>query len=187
MAGWCNSIGKWVAGRVRPFHDESSLAFHPFTHGWRGLLSNKNLCFPSGHATLAFATAFGLGILLPSRYRWWFVVGAALVGVRAGDGGRALSQRRFCGHGRGAGWPWCSCVPWGVRWRSPAVNEAIDVPNDRKMRMTDQNTKRGGRACGVDSRRCLAACQSATRATAHSMPLHPLPHPPGAPARTDGR
>lgn len=100
-AGLVYSIGKWIAGRIRPFHDESPLTFHPFINGWQGLLSSKNLCFPSGHSTLAFATAFALALLLP-RHRWWFMAAAALVGVE-----RVLEGAHYPGDvlaAVGAGW-----------------------------------------------------------------------------------
>ena len=81
-----NSILKWMAGRVRPFKlpgrpDELlPFQFEPFIGGIPGLWSAKNICFPSGHAALAFATAQMLAMLLP-RQRWWFYAGAAVVGI----------------------------------------------------------------------------------------------------------
>ena len=83
-----NGLIKWIAGRTRPFHltDENGAArlapfdLSPFRGGLPGLLVSKNLCFPSGHAALAFATAEALAILYP-RARWTFYLVAALVGV----------------------------------------------------------------------------------------------------------
>ncbi|HEX8911905.1 MAG TPA: phosphatase PAP2 family protein, partial [Humisphaera sp.] len=72
-----NSVLKWVAGRRRPIAtldsvDHDPTRFQPFVGGLDGLLgSEKNLCFPSGHACLAFATATALAMLLP-RWRWAF-------------------------------------------------------------------------------------------------------------------
>ena len=83
-----NGLIKWIAGRTRPFHlmDENGAArlapfdLTPFRGGLPGLFVSKNLCFPSGHAALAFATAEALAILYP-RARWTFYLVAALVGV----------------------------------------------------------------------------------------------------------
>jgi membrane-associated phospholipid phosphatase len=75
-----NQLIKWVAGRTRPFKlaDGSGrlapFELHPFPH------DGKNLCFPSGHADLAFATAAGLGILWP-RFRWGFYAVALVVAI----------------------------------------------------------------------------------------------------------
>jgi len=73
-----NGAVKWMVGRYRPFKapvGSGQLApfeFHPFPH------ESTNLCFPSGHACLAFATAAALGILWP-RWRAAFYAGAILV------------------------------------------------------------------------------------------------------------
>jgi membrane-associated phospholipid phosphatase len=83
-----NGLIKWIAGRTRPFHlmDDQGVArlapfeLSPFRGGLPGLFVSKNLCFPSGHAALAFATAEALAILYP-RARWAFYPIAALVGI----------------------------------------------------------------------------------------------------------
>jgi membrane-associated phospholipid phosphatase len=73
-----NQLLKWSVGRYRPFTSPNGsgplapFALHPFSH------SGKNLCFPSGHACLAFATAAALGMLWP-RWRWAFYPLAAVV------------------------------------------------------------------------------------------------------------
>jgi membrane-associated phospholipid phosphatase len=75
-----NQLFKWIAGRTRPFKPPDGsgalvpFEFHPFPS------SGKNLCFPSGHACLAFATAAALGILWP-RFRWGFYALATIVAV----------------------------------------------------------------------------------------------------------
>ena len=75
---------KWTVGRIRPFrlesHPDQALPFSldPFHDGWTGLITQKNLAFPSGHTMVAFATAAGLAILWP-RWRWIFYLAAALV------------------------------------------------------------------------------------------------------------
>src|SRR5215212_5246269 len=64
---------KWTIGRNRPFHFEQSpdkavpFRIDPFHHGWKGLVTQTNLAFPSGHTMVAFATATALAILWP---RW---------------------------------------------------------------------------------------------------------------------
>jgi membrane-associated phospholipid phosphatase len=84
VASGVNGLVKWVAGRHRPAEDgvffrHAPFDFHPFAGGLPGLFGGeKNLCFPSGHACLAFATAAALSLLLP-RWRWAFYIGAALV------------------------------------------------------------------------------------------------------------
>ena len=83
-----NGLIKWVAGRTRPFHlmDDQGVArlapfeLSPFRGGLPGLFVSKNLCFPSGHAALAFATAEALAMLYP-RARWSFYVVAIVVGA----------------------------------------------------------------------------------------------------------
>jgi undecaprenyl-diphosphatase len=75
---------KWIIGRIRPFrleqHPDRALPFHidPFHNGFTGLITQKNLAFPSGHTMVAFATATALAILWP-RWRWLFYFAAALV------------------------------------------------------------------------------------------------------------
>lgn len=75
-----NQVIKWMTGRARPFRTLSGdsavltpFEFHPFPS-----LDAKNLCFPSGHAALAFATAACLSILWP-KWKWVFYPLALLV------------------------------------------------------------------------------------------------------------
>jgi membrane-associated phospholipid phosphatase len=84
-----NSLLKWVVGRGRPFRLPGQLQpiaelqpfhFAPFTLGPAGKTSVPNLCFPSGHAALAFATATALSLLFP-RWRWAFYAIAAINSV----------------------------------------------------------------------------------------------------------
>lgn len=86
IASGVNALIKWIAGRPRPFkvpgHFNSllPLTFHPFPGGLAGLFHETNLGFPSGDATLAFATAAICAILVP-RWRWLFYVLAGVVGL----------------------------------------------------------------------------------------------------------
>jgi membrane-associated phospholipid phosphatase len=74
-----NSVLKWVAGRRRPVAGIEPFDLAPFVGGFAGLFgAEKNLCFPSGHAALAFANASALAVCLP-RYRWLFYAVATLV------------------------------------------------------------------------------------------------------------
>ena len=80
-----NQPAKWLVGRSRPFRvldskrvvELNPFHFQPLYDGFRGLFGTTNLCFPSGHTTLAFANAAGLAILFP-RYRWVFYGVASL-------------------------------------------------------------------------------------------------------------
>jgi undecaprenyl-diphosphatase len=79
-----NDVIKWIVGRTRPYklHNDflEPFVFRPFQGGSKGTLSTNDLCFPSGHAALAFASAAALSILLP-RWRWVFYAIAAIVAV----------------------------------------------------------------------------------------------------------
>src|SRR5581483_499091 len=76
-----NQLIKWIAGRTRPYRPMDGtnrlvpFELHPFPP-----FGTKNLCFPSGHACLAFATAAVLAILWP-RLRWAFFALAGLVAI----------------------------------------------------------------------------------------------------------
>src|SRR3954471_23046720 len=70
-----NGTIKWIVGRTRPFKLDPNAAqpfvLSPFRGGFGGMFESKNLCFPSGHAALAFATAAAVAILWPrARWRW---------------------------------------------------------------------------------------------------------------------
>lgn len=87
-----NGLIKWIVGRTRPFKLDvmdadgqlKALPFQlsPFRGGIRGLAESKNLCFPSGHAALAFATAAALAMLWPrAKWRCLAFLAAAFVAV----------------------------------------------------------------------------------------------------------
>ncbi len=109
------AIGKWAVGRTRPVADMvvdiRPFDFDFFRGGLPGLLEQRNLCFPSGHAVQVFSLAACLALLYP-RWRFaWFaaalvvsmqrvvelahypsdVVGGALIGVL----GYAATARLF--------------------------------------------------------------------------------------------
>ncbi|MGD0388946.1 MAG: phosphatase PAP2 family protein [Tepidisphaeraceae bacterium] len=61
---------KWCVGRIRPFHGVPPFEPHPFRFGL--VNAEASFSFPSGDATLAFAMAASLSMVLP-RFRplWW--------------------------------------------------------------------------------------------------------------------
>jgi membrane-associated phospholipid phosphatase len=84
IGGLLEVILKWSVGRTRPVQGGvisiEPFGFDHFRGGPAGFLHQSNLCFPSGHATLAFATAACLAYLLPRWKVFWFLL-AALVGA----------------------------------------------------------------------------------------------------------
>lgn len=75
---------KWGVGRTRPMQGGTlsvmPFSFSPFRGGIAGFFDQANLCFPSGHSTLAFAVATSLSFLLPKWKVLWFCL-AMLVGI----------------------------------------------------------------------------------------------------------
>ena len=101
-----NCLIKWLAGRTRPYRLPGDVPqpfyLQPFYGGFRALLRAllhptepsklAGLDFPSGDATLAFATAGALAILLP-RWRWYFYLAASIVAVeRVAENAHYLSD-----------------------------------------------------------------------------------------------
>lgn len=79
LGGLLYCVVKWVVGRHRPVNGIEPFHFTPLAGGWMGLFkSPPNLSFPSGHATLSFATAASLAILIP-RWRGAFFLVASVV------------------------------------------------------------------------------------------------------------
>lgn len=76
IPGLISALAKGLIGRTRPkfLHGQGALHFDPFA--WDAAAES----FPSGHTTIAFASAVVLGTLFP-RYRIPFFVLATLVGV----------------------------------------------------------------------------------------------------------
>ncbi len=92
-----NVLIKWIAGRTRPYKIPGStelrpFELHPFWHGFSGLVQQKDLCFPSGHACTAFALAASIAVVWP-RAAWVFFTLAVLVGVeRVAENAHYLSD-----------------------------------------------------------------------------------------------
>jgi membrane-associated phospholipid phosphatase len=102
VTGLLNSLMKWSFGRTRPYKlDEAIMGMdlqpgpfvlHPFRDGLMGLFNPKNLAFPSGHTSVAFATAAALAILWP-RWTRFFYIGAVLVALeRVAENAHYLSD-----------------------------------------------------------------------------------------------
>jgi membrane-associated phospholipid phosphatase len=98
LASGVNGLVKWIAGRKRPFTDLARrdeiapFLFHPFINGFDGLVHAKNLCFPSGHGTLAFATAGMLAQLFPRRWLVFYFIASLTAAERVLENAHYLSD-----------------------------------------------------------------------------------------------
>jgi len=73
-----NGLLKMFVGRIRPYHGVPPFELHPFRYGL--VNAEASFSFPSGDATLAFAMAVSLGMVLPRlRPLWWTL--AVIVGL----------------------------------------------------------------------------------------------------------
>jgi membrane-associated phospholipid phosphatase len=107
VVGACYSIIKWIVGRHRPLVEITPWKFEPFIGGFAGLWKEKALCFPSGHASLSFATAICLTMLLP-RFGWLFFLIATITACeRVIENAHYLSDV-VAGAGLGI------CVGWAI-------------------------------------------------------------------------
>lgn len=93
-----SSLVKWAAGRYRPLtapvEGDGIAPFHlePFRGGLAGVFEQRNLAFPSGHASTAFAIAFAAAMLWP-RLRWAFLALACVVALeRVAENAHYLSD-----------------------------------------------------------------------------------------------
>jgi hypothetical protein len=130
LAGLMYAVAKWLAGRVRPVVRIEPYQFSPFPNGLAGLFNADNMSFPSGHATLAFATAATLAHLMP-RYNWGFYLVAAIVGIE-----RVLEQAHYLSDVIAAAAFRCARVPrvaGGAQSRRSA-----ESPNHRSRNRTVQ-------------------------------------------------
>lgn len=82
LAGW---LIRALAGRYRPINIDGGNMWHL----WRGFNETRDLSWPSGHATLAFATAAALAYLSP-RGRGLFITIAAFCALT-----RVVMQAHF--------------------------------------------------------------------------------------------
>jgi membrane-associated phospholipid phosphatase len=87
-AGIFYQVGKWIIGRQRPLSNQIVFNTRPFnieffSGGLKGLIfSHPDLSFPSGHATIAFATATALTICLPRWAPLFFLVAIVVAAER---------------------------------------------------------------------------------------------------------
>jgi membrane-associated phospholipid phosphatase len=108
-----NHLIKWSVGRHRPITGADPFDVNPLVGGLQGLFgAEANLSFPSGHASLAFANAAALALLLP-RWRWVFYVIATATAVE-----RVLENAHFasdCVAGAALGIGCAHLAYWAVR------------------------------------------------------------------------
>jgi membrane-associated phospholipid phosphatase len=137
LSSGLNGPLKWIVGRARPYRELGSNhlteELHPFKlqpmfDGTRGFLTGvPNLCFPSGHAALAFAVAASLAILFP-RWRWVFYsVAAVTAAERFMEAAHWLSDVVFAA-GFGVG---CThLIAWLILKRLTAGNNRQKAPDE---------------------------------------------------------
>jgi membrane-associated phospholipid phosphatase len=65
---------KWIVGRRRPVTEFSAYDLEPFRGGVLAMFDQRNLAFPSGHATQAFTLAMCMTILVPRYWPAWFAI-----------------------------------------------------------------------------------------------------------------
>ena len=108
LVGFLYSVIKWIAGRHRPVKGVDPWGFHPFPHGISGIWREQALCFPSGHASLSFASATCLAMVLPRWRAVFFCIAFITCGERVLENAHYLSDV-VAGAGMGAlcGW-WIS-------------------------------------------------------------------------------
>jgi membrane-associated phospholipid phosphatase len=84
---------KWAVGRRRPVIVDAPFNFHPFAHGLMGFIhAESGLSFPSGHATLAFATATCLAAAIPRWSAAFFVIACAVGAERVLENAHYVSD-----------------------------------------------------------------------------------------------
>ena len=86
LSGGINFLSKWMVGRSRPFKLDQITAqpfiLSPFRGGIHGFMRSENLCFPSGHTSLAFATAAAVAMLWPqAKWRWIGYAVASIIAI----------------------------------------------------------------------------------------------------------
>lgn len=105
VVGALYSVIKWACGRLRPVKGIDPFGFHP-PRDIRSLWHPEDgLCFPSGHASLAFASAMCLTMLWPRAWWLFFAVAAVTAGERVIENAHYLSDViAGAGIGTCAGW-----------------------------------------------------------------------------------
>jgi len=91
--GLAYSVLKWIIGRHRPKLEIAPFSFHPFAGGIFGLFhAEKGLSFPSGDATLAFATAACLSLLIPRASSLFYLAALIVAAERVLENAHYLSD-----------------------------------------------------------------------------------------------
>lgn len=91
--GLAYSVLKWIIGRHRPKLEIAPFSFHPFAGGIIGLFhAEKGLSFPSGDATLAFATAACLSLLMPRAWALFYLAALIVAAERVLENAHYLSD-----------------------------------------------------------------------------------------------
>jgi membrane-associated phospholipid phosphatase len=84
---------KWMVGRIRPYKIDATLErLAPYQFEPLRLHYVKNLCFPSGHTMLAFATAAALGMLWPRLRPLWYSIASIVAIERVAENAHWLSD-----------------------------------------------------------------------------------------------
>lgn len=84
---------KWIVGRLRPYKladawgaaHVAPFQLEPFRGGFSGMFHQSNLCFPSGHASLAFAVAAAAEMLAPRAGAMLFVAASVVAIERVAE------------------------------------------------------------------------------------------------------
>jgi membrane-associated phospholipid phosphatase len=93
MVGLVYLFLKWSVGRRRPVIVDAPFDFHPFAHGLMGFVhSESGLSFPSGHASLAFATATCLAAVMPRGAIVFFFLAIAVGAERVLENAHYVSD-----------------------------------------------------------------------------------------------
>ena len=93
VGGLAYSVLKWIIGRHRPKLEIAPFSLHPFAGGIFGLFhAEKGLSFPSGDATLAFATAACLSLLIPRAWALFYLAALVVAAERVLENAHYLSD-----------------------------------------------------------------------------------------------
>jgi membrane-associated phospholipid phosphatase len=131
VSGFFYCLVKWAIGRSRPIRDgvlnPHPFQIYPFDGGLAGLLTPKsNQSFPSGHVSLAFATATIMAIYFP-RWRFFFFGLACLVAVERVLEGAHYFSDVLAGSGLGMMAASCAAALCRRYFGANALDESIRV------------------------------------------------------------
>jgi len=135
-----NALIKWSVGRTRPFKGIDPLDLDFFRWGVSGLFHQTNLCFPSGHATLAFAAAEALRMLFP-KYRAIFYVTASITAVE-----RVLEAAHYLSDAVGG----AALGIFGTRFIAWIIRQCMDERESWRQRLAPTFQQMGNALLRVD-------------------------------------